>query len=399
LKLSTRGNYGEGGTIMRKVYFDHSATTPVDPLVVDAMIPFLNVKFGNPSSIHSYGREVKVALEEARESIADFCNVRAADIYFTSGGTESDNMAIKGAAYELKNKGKHIITSKVEHHAVLHSCEFLEKEGFEVTYVAPDKYGMIHPESVEDAIREDTILITVMHANNEVGTINPIDRIGEVARNKGILFHTDAVQSFGKIPIDLSKLPVDLMSMSGHKIYGPKGVGVLYVRKGVRLVQLSHGGGHERKRRPGTENMPGIIGMAKAVELRKERMNDENKYLKNLRDKFYKKINESIPRIFLNGHPEERLAGHLNLSFQGIEGEALLLSLDLKGVAASSGSACTSGSIDPSHVLSAMGIKPELAQSSIRFTLGSDNTEEDIDYTAGILPEIVQRLRSMSALE
>ncbi len=384
---------------MRKVYFDHSATTPVDPLVVEAMLPFLNEKFGNPSSIHSFGRDVKVALEEARETVADFCNVRAADIYFTSGGTESDNMAIKGIAYELKNKGKHIITSKVEHHAVLHTCEFLEKEGFEITYISPDQYGMIQPEAVANAIRQDTILITIMHANNEVGTINPIEKIGEIARNKGILFHTDAVQTFGKIPINLSKLPVDLMSMSGHKIYGPKGIGVLFIQRGVRLMQLTHGGGHERNRRAGTENIPGIIGMAKAVELRKTCMKDENALLRDLRDRFHKRITEAITRVFLNGHPEQRLAGHLNLSFQGIEGEALLLSLDLKGVAASSGSACTSGSIDPSHVLSAMGITPELAQASIRFSLGKDNTEEDVEYTVSILPEIVQRLRNMSALE
>lgn len=384
---------------MRRVYFDHSATTPTDPMVVEAMLPFLNEKFGNPSSIHSFGREVKVALEEARETVADFCNVRAADIYFASGGTESDNMAIKGVAYELKNKGKHIITSKVEHHAVLHTCEFLEKEGFEVTYLNPDKYGMIRPEAVENAIRKDTILITIMHANNEVGTINPIEQIGVIARDKGVLFHTDAVQTFGKIPINLSTLPVDLMSMSGHKIYGPKGIGVLYIQRGVRLMQLTHGGGHERNRRPGTENIPGIVGLAKAVALRRACMMDESISVKILRDKFHKKITEAIHRVFLNGHPEQRLAGHLNLSFQGIEGEALLLSLDLKGVAASSGSACTSGSIDPSHVLSAMGIKPELAQSSIRFTLGKDNTEDDVDYAASILPEIVQRLRSMSALE
>jgi len=384
---------------MRKVYFDHSATTPVDPEVVEAMLPFLKEKFGNPSSIHSFGRQAKVALEEAREVVANFCNVRAADIYFTSGGTESDNMAIKGTAYELADKGKHIITSQTEHHAVLHTCEFLEKQGFEVTYVAPDKYGMIHPEAVEQAIRDDTILISIMHANNEVGTINPIEKIGEIARNRGVLFHSDAVQSFGKIPIDLAKLPVDLMSMSGHKIYGPKGVGVLYIRKGVRLAQLFHGGGHERNRRPGTENIPGIIGMAKAVELCKSRMKQETKYVGNLRDSFYKKISDVIPRIFLNGHPKKRLPGHLNLSFQGIEGEALLLSLDLKGVAASSGSACTSGSIDPSHVLSAMGIKPELAQSSIRFTLGKDNTMEDVDYAVSILPEIVERLRKMSPIE
>jgi cysteine desulfurase len=384
---------------MRKVYFDHSATTPVDPQVVEVMIPFFSEKFGNPSSIHSFGRETKVALEEAREKVAAFCNVRPADIYFTSGGTESDNMAIKGVAYEFKKKGRHIITSQIEHHAVLHCCEYLEKDGFEVTYVRPDKYGMIHPEAVAEAMRKDTILISIMHANNEVGTINDIEKIGALAREKGVLFHTDAVQTFGKLPIDLGLLPVDLLSVSGHKIYGPKGVGLLYIRKGVRLAQLTHGGGHERGRRPGTENIPAIIGLAKAVELRQQRMNQESEALKKLRDAFYEKLTQTIPRLHLNGHPKQRLAGHLNVSFEGIEGEALLLSLDLKGVAASSGSACTSGSLDPSHVLAAMGMKPELARASIRFTLGNENTEEDVDYVAGILPEIVQRLRSMSALE
>ncbi|MDZ7340634.1 MAG: cysteine desulfurase NifS [candidate division KSB1 bacterium] len=384
---------------MRKVYFDHSATTPVDPQVVEAMIPYFSEKFGNPSSIHSFGRETKVALEEAREKVAAFCNVRPADIYFTSGGTESDNMAIKGVAYEFKKKGRHIITSQIEHHAVLHCCEFLEKEGFEVTYLPPDKYGMIHPEAVEKAIRDDTILISIMHANNEVGTINDIEKIGAIAHNKGILFHTDAVQTFGKLPIDLGSLPVDLLSVSAHKIYGPKGVGLLYIRKGVRLTQLTHGGGHERGRRPGTENIPGIIGLAKAVELRQLRMKQESERLKKMRDAFYEKLTKAIPRLHLNGHPKQRLAGHLNVSFEGIEGEALLLSLDLKGVAASSGSACTSGSLDPSHVLAAMGMKPELARASIRFTLGNENTDEDVDYVVSILPEIVQRLRSMSALE
>ncbi|MFZ5516740.1 MAG: cysteine desulfurase NifS [Candidatus Zhuqueibacterota bacterium] len=384
---------------MRKVYFDHSATTAVDPEVVEAMIPFMSEKFGNPSSIHSFGREVKVALEEARETIAGFLNVRAADIYFNSGGTESDNMAIQGTAYQLKSKGKHIITSKVEHHAVLHTCQALENEGFEVTYLAPDKYGMIHAESVAEAIRKDTILISIMHANNEVGTVNPIEKIGGIARQHDILFHCDAVQSFGKIPIDLSRLPIDLLSASGHKIYGPKGVGILYIKKGVRLEKLMFGGEHERSRRPGTENIPGIIGLAKAVEMRRARMKTDSKHVKKLRDMLYEKIMEKLPRVFLNGHTEERLYSHLNVSFQGIEGEALLLSLDLKGVAASSGSACTSGSIDPSHVLSAMGIKPELAQSSIRFTLGKDNSQEDVEYTMEVLPEIVQRLRSMSPIE
>ena len=384
---------------MRKVYFDHSATTSVDPRVVEAMLPFLYEKYGNPSSIHSFGRETKVALEEAREAVAEFLKVRAADIYFTSGGTESDNLAIKGVAYELKHKGNHIITSKIEHHAVLHSCEALEKEGFEITYLNPDKYGMVHPESVEKAITKNTILISIMHANNEVGTINPIEEIGKIAQSKGIIFHTDAVQTFGKLPLNLSKLPIDLMAISGHKIYGPKGIGALYIRKGVRLAQLMHGGGHERNRRAGTENIPGIIGLAKAVELRKQSFKKENELVKKLRVRLAEGIAKEIPRAILNGHPEQRLAGHLNLSFQGIEGEALLLSLDLKGIAASSGSACTSGSIDPSHVLLAMGVKPELARSSIRFSLGKDNTEEDVDYTLQILPEIVNRLRSMSAIE
>lgn len=384
---------------MRKVYFDHSATTAMDAEVLEAMLPFMREKYGNPSSIHSFGREVKVALEEARESVAEFLKIRAADIYFTSGGTESDNMAIKGVAYQLKSKGKHIITSKIEHHAVLHTCEALKNEGFEVTYVAPDKYGIVHPESVAEAIREDTILISIMHANNEVGTINPIDKIGKIASEKGVLFHCDAVQSFGKLPIDLSRLPVDLLSVSGHKIYGPKGVGILYIKKGVRLEKILFGGEHERGRRPGTENIPGIIGLAKAVDLRSSRMKNDSKQVKKLRDNFYEKIMEKLPRVHLNGHPEKRLSGHLNLSFQGIEGEALLLSLDLKGVAASSGSACTSGSIDPSHVLSGMGVKPELAQSSIRFTLGKDNTQEDVDYALEILPEIVERLRRMSPIQ
>ncbi|MBC8185240.1 cysteine desulfurase NifS [candidate division KSB1 bacterium] len=383
---------------MQKIYFDHSATTPVDPRIVDAMIPFLSEKFGNASSIHSYGREAKVALEEAREFIADFCGAHANEIYFTSGGTEADNMAILGVARQLAEKGKHIITSAMEHHAVLHTCEYLQKQGFEVTYLKPDQYGEIHPEAVAEAIRENTILISIMHANNEVGTINSIEKIGEIAYEKKVLFHTDAVQSFGKLPIDLSKLNVDLMSMSGHKIYGPKGVGILFVKKGVRLQQTSFGGAHERNKRPGTENITGIIGLAKAVEICKNNLESDEDKIGKFRDLLLKKINENIPRVYLNGHPNKRSAGLLNLSFQGIEGEALLLSLDLKGVAASSGSACTSGSVEPSHVLSAMGVKPELAQSSIRFSLGRGNTIEDVEYTVEILVEIVERLRAMSPL-
>lgn len=383
---------------MRQVYMDHSATTPVDREVLAAMLPFFKEKFGNASSIHTYGREVKVSLEESRETIAQFIKSKASEIYFTSGGTESDNMAIKGVAFQLKDKGNHIITSKVEHYAVLHTCEYLETQGFKVTYLSPDRYGTISPESVEEAITNQTILITIMHVNNEVGTINPIDEIGQVAKKHEVLFHTDAVQSFGKLPLDVSKQPIDLMTFSGHKIYGPKGIGGLYLRKGIQLEKMFYGGAHERNRRAGTENIPGIVGMAKAVEICSRLMKQENDQLLNLREAFFHKIKEKIPRIILNGHPTERIAGNLNISFEGVEGEASLLSLDLKGVAASSGSACTSGSIDPSHVLLAMKVKPSLAQSSIRFTLGRENTMEDIDYVAEILPEIVQRLRSMSPL-
>lgn len=383
---------------MRRIYMDHSATTPVDSRVVEAMLPYMNEKFGNASSIHSFGRVAKVSLEEARESIAEFCGAHANEIYFTSGGTESDNMAIQGIARQLSDKGNHIITSMIEHHAVLHTCEWLEKEGFEITYLKPDEYGMIHPDAVAPAIRNDTILVTIMHANNEVGTINPIDDIGQISRERGVVFHTDAVQTFGKIPIDLSKLPVDLMSMSGHKIYGPKGVGILYVRKGIKLKPITFGGAHERNRRPGTENIPGIIGLAKAVEICEKQMIKDEVEIKKLREALYSIITERIPKVKLNGHPDQRLAGLLNLTFEGIEGEALLLSLDLKGVAASSGSACTSGSINPSHVLRAMGIKPELAQSSIRFSLGRSNTMDDVEYTATNLIEIVDRLRKMSPL-
>ena len=383
---------------MRRIYMDHSATTPVDSRVVEAMLPYMNEKFGNASSIHSFGRVAKVSLEEARESIAEFCGAHANEIYFTSGGTESDNMAIQGIARQLSDKGNHIITSMIEHHAVLHTCEWLEKEGFEITYLKPDEYGMIHPDAVAPAIRNDTILVTIMHANNEVGTINPIYDIGQISRERGVVFHTDAVQTFGKIPIDLSQLPVDLMSMSGHKIYGPKGVGILYVRKGIKLKPITFGGAHERNRRPGTENIPGIIGLAKAVEICEKQMIKDEVEIKKLREALYSIITERIPKVKLNGHPDQRLAGLLNLTFEGIEGEALLLSLDLKGVAASSGSACTSGSVNPSHVLRAMGIKPELAQSSIRFSLGRSNTMDDVEYTATNLIEIVDRLRKMSPL-
>lgn len=384
---------------MKRIYFDHSATTPVDEEVLQEMLPYFTEKFGNASSIHSYGRAAKVVLEESREVVADLCRAHANEIYFTGSGTEADNLAILGVIRHPGNQGKHIITSKIEHHAVLHPCEQLEKEGYEVTYLPPDEYGMIDPDSVAQAIRKETVLISVMHANNEVGTINPVQEISRIAREREVLFHTDAVQTFGKLSIDLRQLPVDLMTMSGHKIYGPKGVGVLYIRRGVKLKPIMFGGAHEKNRRPGTENIPAIVGLAKAAAICKKNMNADEKKIKSLRDKFFEKIKDNIPRVRLNGHLEQRLPGLLNLSFEGIEGEALLLSLDLKGVAASSGSACTSGSVDPSHVLRAMGVPPNIAQSSIRFSLGRSNTMEDIDYTVEVLKEIVERLRKLSPFE
>lgn len=383
---------------MRKVYLDHSATTPVDPSVVEAMMPFLTSIYGNASSIHQFGRHAKVGLEEARETIARFIQAHPREIYFTSGGTESNNMAIKGIAWQLREKGNHIVTSKVEHHAVLRTCEYLKKQGFDITFLSPDKYGMIHPDSVAEAITDKTILITIMHVNNEVGTINPIVEIGKIAREHGIVFHSDAVQSLGKLGLNVSEIPVDMLSFSGHKIYGPKGIGGLYIRKGIRLEKFMHGGAHEQNRRAGTENIPGIIGFAKAIELCEKEMANDQANIGNLRDALLNKLHQQIPQIFLNGHPEKRLYNNLNLSFAGVEGESLLLSLDLKGVAASSGSACTSGAVDPSHVLRAMNVRPELAQSSIRFTLGRANSMEDIDYVCEILPSIVGRLRAMSPL-
>jgi cysteine desulfurase len=384
---------------MRRVYLDHNATTPVREEVLAAMLPYFSERFGNASSVHSLGREARRALEEARETIARAIGAEPSEVLFTGSGTEADNTAIKGVALAQREKGRHIITSKVEHKAVLETCKFLEKQGFRVTYLPVDRTGMVSPESVEEAIEEDTILVSVMHANNEVGTVNPIARIGAICRERGILFHTDAVQSFCKLPIQVREMNIDLASFSAHKIYGPKGVGALFVRRGVRFLPLLHGGEHERNRRAGTENVPGIVGFAKAVELALAEREEECQRLTRLRDRLWEGIRRRIERVHLNGHPTERLPGTLNVSFEGVEGESILLSLDLKGVAASSGSACTSGSLSPSHVLAAMGIPPELAQSAVRFSLGRSNTEEDIDYTVEILPEIVARLRQMSALE
>jgi cysteine desulfurase len=383
---------------MRKVYLDHSATTPVRGEVLQAMLPYFAERFGNPSSIHGFGREAKVALEEAREKVAGILGAAPSEIYFTSGGTESDNLAIKGIAFANRKKGRHIITSRIEHHAVLESCKFLEEEGFEVTYLPVDSRGVVDPEDLRTAIRDDSILVSVMHANNEVGTLQPIKDLAAISREKGAYFHTDAVQTVGKIPLDVGELAVDLVSMSGHKIYGPKGVGALYIRKGVRITPWAHGGHHERSRRAGTESVPLIVGLATALEMAAGEMGQHDKLMRSLAETLYRRLVESIPDVFLHGESTGRIPNILSVSFKGVEGESVILSLDLKGVAVSSGSACTSGTLEPSHVLSAMGIPPEIAQGGVRFSFGRDNTAEDVDYVASILPEIVRRLRSISPL-
>jgi cysteine desulfurase len=382
----------------RKIYMDHAATTYVKPEVLDEMLPYFTDKFGNPSSIYFYGREAKKAIEMAREKVAAAIGAEPSEIYFTSGGTESDNWAIKGAAFAGKKKGNHIITSAIEHHAVLHTCQYLEKLGFEVTYLPVDQYGLINPDDVRRAITDKTVLISIMTANNEIGTIEPISEIGRIAREQGVYFHTDAVQAIGSMDIDVKSLNVDMLSLSGHKFYGPKGIGALYIKKGVKIDQFMHGGAQERNRRASTENVPGIIGLGKAIELATATMPQRREHLTRLRDRLIKGIMDKIPFVRLNGHPTERLPGNANLSFEFIEGESMLLSLDLKGVAASSGSACTSGSLDPSHVLLAIGLPHEIAHGSLRLTLGDDNTEEDVDYVIEILPDIVERLRQMSPL-
>lgn len=382
-----------------KVYLDHSATTPVDPEVARAMYECMLNNWGNPSSIHSFGREAKKAMEEAREKVAAAIGADdPAEIIFTSGGTEADNLAIKGVAEANAKRGNHIITSSVEHHAVLDACKYLEKHGFEVTYLPVDEYGMVSVEDVRRAITDRTILISIMHANNEVGTIQPVEEIGRLAREKGIYFHVDAVQTVGKIPVNVKDLNCDLLSISAHKIYGPKGIGCLYVRKGTRILPIQHGGAQERRRRAGTENMPGIVGFGVAIEKAVREMPERAEKERKLRDKIINTVMNTIPHTKLNGHPEKRLPNNANFSFQYIEGESILLMLDMKGIAASSGSACTSGSLEPSHVLLAMGVPHEIAHGSVRFTLGKDNTEEQIDYLLEVLPEIVERLRAMSPL-
>jgi cysteine desulfurase len=386
---------------MRRIYFDHSGTTPVHPEVAEEMYRFLTGdNFGNPSSVNYFGQVVSQAVAEAREKVARAVGAAPEEIVFTSGGTEADNQAIHGAAITNRSRGNHIITSAVEHHAVLNTVKALGKQGFDITILPVDQYGLVRVEDVAGAVTDQTILITVMHANNEVGTIMPVAEIGKLAREKGIIFHIDAVQSLGKIPVDVNALGADLLSVSGHKIYGPKGIGALYIRKGTRWKQtLLHGGAQERLRRAGTENIPGIVGLGKAAELAVENREREAARLKTIRDKLIREVTGRLEQVRLTGHPDRRLPNHASFLFEFIEGESMLLSLDLKGIAASTGSACTSGSLEPSHVLLAMGVPPEEAHGSLRITLGKDNTEEDVDHFLEVIGPIVEKLRAMSPLE
>ena len=383
---------------MRRIYLDHAATTPTHPEVVRAMLPYFTDGFGNPSSICSYGQEAKGAVEEARTKVAGLIGARTEEIVFTGGGTEADNSALKGVAYASEHRGNHIITTSIEHYAVLEVCKFLEKRGLRITYLPVDKYGLIDPDDVRKAITNKTILISVMHANNEVGTIEPLEEIGKIAKEGGIYFHSDAVQTVGHIPVNVDGLNVDLLSISGHKFYGPKGVGALYVRKGTKLVSLMHGGEQEKRRRAGTQNVPAIVGLGKAVELAGQEMDKEAERLAHLRDKLIKDLGEKIDHTRLNGHPGKRLPNNVNVGVDFVEGESMLLNLDLEGICASTGSACSAASLKPSHVLLALGLSPEQAHGSLRFTLGRENSEADVDRVLKVLPGIVTKLRAMSPL-
>lgn len=380
------------------IYLDNAATTQTRKEVVDAMIPYFCENYGNPSSVYDFAARNKKAVDSNREIIANSINADVRDIYFTAGGTESDNWALVGTAEAYSAKGKHIITSKIEHHAILHTCEYLTNRGFEITYVDVDENGKVNPKDVERAIRPDTILISIMFANNEIGTIQPIEQIGRIAKQHNILFHTDAVQAFGQVPIDVEKMHIDMMSASGHKLNGPKGIGFLYIRKGLKLKSFIHGGAQERKRRAGTENVPGIVGFGKAAEIAMATMEQRRKHESELRDYLIGRILKEIPHVRLNGDAKDRLPNNVNVSFQFIEGESLLIMLDMEHICASSGSACTSGSLDPSHVLLAIGLPHEIAHGSLRMTLGADTSKEDCDYVCDKIKGIVEKLRSMSPL-
>lgn len=380
------------------IYLDNAATTQVYPEVLEAMNPYFTEYYGNPSSIYSFAGEANKAVAKARETLADLIHAKAEEIYFTGGGSESDNWALKATAEAYGDKGKHIITTKIEHHAILHTCEYLEKKGYEVTYLGVDEYGSVRLDELERAIRPDTILISVMTANNEIGTIQPIKEIGQIAKKHGVLFHTDAVQAFGHIEIDVEKMNIDMLSASGHKINGPKGIGLMYIRKGVKIRSFIHGGAQERSRRAGTHNVPGIVGFAKAAELAEASLGNRIAYETELRDYLIDRVLKEIPYSRLNGERQKRLPNNTNFCFQYIEGESLLILLDKKGICASSGSACTSGSLDPSHVLLAIGLPHEIAHGSLRLTLSEKTTKEEIDFTIDELKKIVDRLRSMSPL-
>ena len=383
---------------MNRIYLDNAATTPVSPQVLEKMLPYFTEHFGNASSIYETGRDARKAVDAARRQAAAAINAKPQEIYFTAGGSESDNWAIKGAAFARRKKGNHIITTSVEHHAVLHTCQWLETQGFEVSYLPVDEYGRVSARQVEEAITEKTILISIMAANNEIGTLMPIAEIAKVAKAHGILMHTDAVQAMGAVPVDVEAWGVDLLSLSGHKFHGPKGIGVLYIRTGVKLDSLVHGGAQERGRRAGTENLPAIVGIGEAMEIAAKNQPANAEKMTRLRDRLIARLLESIPDVRLNGHPTERLPGNVNISVRYIEGEALLLRLDLAGIAASSGSACTSGSLDPSHVLLAIGLPHEIAHGSLRFSLSDTSTEADVDAVAEVLPGIVRTLRDMSPI-
>lgn len=378
---------------MKEIYLDNAAATPAAEEVIEAMMPYFNEKYGNASSLHSYGKEAKEALEKSREKIADKLNAEPYEIIFTSGGTESNNFALKGVAAANKKKGKHIITTKIEHPCILNSCKWLEKEGFEVTYLGVDEFGLVDISDIENSIRKDTILISIIHGNNEIGTIQNINEIGKICSEKEVYFHTDACQSFTKVPIDAGKDNIDLITINSHKIYGPKGVGALYIKEGTKIDSLIHGGGHEHGRRSGTENVSGIVGFAKASEITTL---EDIENMKKLRDYLIKRIINEIPNSKLNGHPEKRLCNNANFTFKFIEGESMLMLLDMVGIAVSTGSACSSGSLEPSHVLSAIGLPPEDAHGSLRITLGKYNTPEEMDYTIANLKKIVERLRELS---
>ena len=380
------------------IYMDNAATTATRPEVLEAMLPYFTQTFGNPSSIHGVGREARKAVEAARKQVADAIGAEPREVYFSAGGSESDNWAIRLGCEAMSKKGKHIITSAIEHHAILHTCEAMEKEGYRVTYLPVDEFGRVSVQDVENAICEDTALITIMAANNEIGTLQPIKEIAEVAKAHGVLFHTDAVQAIGAIPVNVKELGVDMLSMSGHKFHGPKGIGALYVRKGIKMSNLIHGGAQERGFRAGTENLPAIVGIGKAIELAVAELPEYSRKMTALRDRLIDGLTERIPEIRLNGHRTERLPGNVNISIRYLEGESILMRLDLAGIEASSGSACTSGSLDPSHVLLAIGLPHEIAHGSLRLSLGMENTEEEVETVLAKLPDIVKNLRAMSPL-